>query len=798
MSHDDLWQLDLIDAKLGPLLMLTEGRCIFGIIKSPEAAWPAIHAHLTALARDEGVHSDQMVVVDFDGGEPSQREALALNAARTSVLADLRLLAFLAPDAERMRTLLRCTPDLNTLPDFQIEVNACPLELPWDEVVAQIAALMRAQHQHLDLFGLLPHDPDHHSLPLDELYLPLVDFESTHGRQELFHMRQELSRYGDHLTDDVPPLPLPPPPRAWLILGNPGAGKTTALRHMALMAALGTPAPALPPHRTAILLPLSEWADLEARDRLTDLPTFLLSWLQERGVSGAHTILAHLDETALLLDGLDEVRSTSFRRYVLAEVQRLLERGLGCVLITTRPYVLDPPRLHPLLDTVETTQLRDPTVAEIDRFVHTFGAARARPASALRALTDEIVRHPTLRALASTPLILAFLCVLDEITGRLPEHRVEIYHRLGELLVERWRIARRLAGERNEPRLSRGDILRVLGPLACWLLERGGAPVPDDALLHTIARIELARNEAPDVATDRARRLLDILKADTALLQRSPDGRWSFLHLSLVEYFAATATANDDARWSALLADPFDPERRELLLLLAGYLALIEGRVQRLDTLCDAILRHAHRPGPYPAAYPLLLIDLLHDLSAQLATHHQTALLDRLFELVLVEDLHEDAINDTQHALIDLIRFATATDLRAPMRAALQRWLAPPREEIRWDRVGRMATEVSVGQHRWEATGGSREPYWFLLEAYSNSTISDALWSLHGEVPFATISAGLLLDALPDLLRDVDVATELEAHIEGVIAEHRPHVHQTLHKLVDAALDWIETYDLPR
>lgn len=586
----------------------------------------------------------------------------AHNHARDQLLAQLRLVYLRASSAADVRFLREVAPDLTAAVDVFVELAQAELaEASWAECSRCLRALMQERHATLDFTGLLPSNVEQRELPLQELYQELVEFP--------------LAGY-EAASGDAEGS------KGWLVLGHPGSGKTTYVRHLAWSYARGED-PLELGDKVPLLVSLSDYGEARARDRVRSLIQFLPDWLTEQRVPHPASLGPHLQQVLLLLDGLDELPNPDVRREVLTEIDSLLTDGrVGGVVVTGRSFLVDELGRH--AQRLRLAFTRPPQSQQIQAFVGTFVRLRRGVDVHARELIDRIERDADLRALARTPLMLAFMVILDELEGRLPDRRIEIYYRLGEMLVDRWTRARSIgvAASRRE-RPTRADAMRVLGPLAWWTLERGGGAVPETALLQEIERIE-ARRETAEEAHRRAVALLDLLRSDTALLVPRPGGDWSFVHQSIAEYFAGVEVERDPRRWAQLLADPYRPEWREIVLFCAGQLGVIDGRMEPLDRLIDAILAKGRRRGRYDAKYPSLLMGLLTE-SPGLSRRQIDQLVERLLTLVFEMAFSLEAYFQVQYGFVALLneaRGAVAESLAAALR---ERFQTPGR--IHWDRV---------------------------------------------------------------------------------------------------------------
>jgi hypothetical protein len=586
----------------------------------------------------------------------------AHNHARDRLLAQLRLVYLRASSAADVRFLREVAPDLTAAVDVFVELDVAePTDASWAECSRSLCALMQERHATIDFTGLLPANVEQRELPLQELYQQLIEFPLA-GHE---------ATSGDARGT-----------KGWLVLGHPGSGKTTYVRHLAHTYARGED-PLELGGKVPLLVSLSDYGEARARDRVRSLIQFLPDWLAEQRVPHPASLDEHLQRVLLLLDGLDELPNPDVRREVLAEIDALLADGrVGGVVVTGRSFLVDELGRH--AQRLQLAFTRPPQSEQIEAFVRTFVRLRRGVDIHATELIERIERDSDLRALARTPLMLAFMVILDELEGRLPDRRIEIYYRLGEMLVDRWTRARSIgmAASRRE-RPTRADAMRVLGPLAWWTLERGGGAVPEPALLQEIERIE-ARRETADVAHRRAVALLDLLRSDTALLVPRPGGDWSFVHQSIAEYFAGVEVERDARRWAQLLADPYRPEWREIVLFCAGQLGVIDGRMEPLDRLIDAILAKARRRGRYDAKYPSLLMGLLTE-SPGLSRRQIDLLVTRLLTLVFEMAFSLEAMFQVQNGFVALLN-----DARGPVAESLaaglrQRFAVEGR--IHWDRV---------------------------------------------------------------------------------------------------------------
>src|SRR6476646_2554423 len=105
-----------------------------------------------------------------------------------------------------------------------------------------------------------------------------------------------------------------------MLLGKPGAGKTTFIKRLATLCNAGV----FQSHRIPIFITLKDFGDRSEEPRLL---TYINQWLKEMGVQNSQSVEEILDQGQgfLLLDGLDEVSEESSKQAV-QEIQAFSDR----------------------------------------------------------------------------------------------------------------------------------------------------------------------------------------------------------------------------------------------------------------------------------------------------------------------------------------------------------------------------------------------------------------------------------------------------------------------------------------
>lgn len=705
-------------ASLARALEMHPTRAIIALIEINPRALTELRRAMAELTANLGIAAEETCVIEAREAAGIRAELTQVNRERDLRLATQRLVAVLASKASELRLARELAPDLLTSPDLRLTVTAPGTHCTStpESLTSKIRALMLQRHRELDLTGLLPGTVERRTIALDTIFMEIADFtEPT-------------------LPTGAPEGASSPRPRATLLLADPGAGKTTLLRRLVAGYAEGREDPLEIGECVALLLPLAEIADDRATDRVRPIPEFIARWLVAQGieVDGLDVLLPRM---LLLLDGIDEVPDPTLRIALVEEAVGLAEQGrvLGVVL-TGRSLLVD--ELRRFTTRCRMLRLRAPSREQIEHYLGQFMGLRASPvpATSPAELTRRIWEDRDLRALAATPLLLLFLALLHEFEGRLPDRRVEIYARLSELLVDRWVHARSLASRTSRTRtMTRGEVQTVLGPLAWWVVERGGGAVPESDFQARLTDL-LGRREEPPEAVRRAGELLQLLQHDSALLRPEPGRRWAFIHHSVAEFFAAREAEREPTCWEHLVRDPYATRWREVLLFAAGIVGTERGSVARVDALVETILRGARRRGRYEARHPSLLIGILRE-DPGLTTRQKRTLLLRVGKFWFENAFYRESAISAQAEGVEFLDWAAGSPLAPLVREMLAHYLAGASlTRANWTRVLAASLDTSVDQS----------------DAWSKF---DRLGGTALRASFRRMVVGPLLAALPRLMR---------------------------------------------
>jgi formylglycine-generating enzyme required for sulfatase activity/energy-coupling factor transporter ATP-binding protein EcfA2 len=419
--------------------------------------------------------------------------------------------------------------------------------------------------------------------------------------------------------------------RRLVLLGAPGSGKSTFVRHLALClvkAQLEPQAgwmehlPGWPAHEigalpvVVILRDFARWATGKKLERGTAqaLGDFIAARLQEHDLADFVQPLRealHRGETIVLLDGLDEVPTKEQRGLVRDAVDDFAcIYGKSRLLVTCRTLSYQDRAWQLIAKQFPAFELAPFDEEKIDHFIGAWyaeladlGAVRSEDVNPLADKLRRAVRRPDLWRLAPNPLLLTVMALVHAHRGRLPEARALLYEECTDLLLWRWEQVKlqaerdRLPGLRQllaEAGLQDIDLKQVLWALAFEVHgatggddEEATADIPEADLLQALRKLH------PQRSWDWAAKVVGQIKERAGLLiEREPEV-YAFPHRTFQEYLAGchlSVQADFAPQAASLLGEA--AFWRQVVLLAVGRQVHVSGELARplalVAELCPA------------------------------------------------------------------------------------------------------------------------------------------------------------------------------------------------------------------
>jgi formylglycine-generating enzyme required for sulfatase activity len=414
---------------------------------------------------------------------------------------------------------------------------------------------------------------------LNRVYVPVGLTEETHGDARASYA--DLIQFDDDRRRRQAERSMEP----WeairryhrlVVLGEPGAGKTTYLAHLAYLCALGQ---RLPDH-TPIFLRLR---DVRDAGRLED--ALAVEFANRRFPNAARYIQRRLEAGSclVLLDGLDEVTTRDEHQRVVKLVQEFADRWAvetspgaakaddrssrkgkagNIVVVSCRTYSYEHDEQ---LTGFTKSMVMEFDDSAIERFIHNwFGLGEAGQ------LADELLaslsQSRRFKELARNPLLLLLIAFHYERERNLPTVRAELYRHCIRTRITLWNTQRGT----HRGRFGETDKWRMLRDLALEIYRNQWADLLDHEELLSWLEGRVAGLHPPEGLG--ATQLLDEVSRDSGLLQERAIGSYGFSHLTLQEYFAAEGVDRlGPGEGAALLAQHLaEPRWQEVIALYCG------------------------------------------------------------------------------------------------------------------------------------------------------------------------------------------------------------------------------------
>jgi hypothetical protein len=419
--------------------------------------------------------------------------------------------------------------------------------------------------------------------------------------------------------------------RHLVVLGEPGGGKTTLLRYLALRHATALwedrtdAGEELGLSRFPVLIRIATYVESGAW-RYRSLSEYVTDYhrVHECATAGLDDLLIReLDagRCLVLLDGLDEVTDADERRGIVRRIEDFIRRHDPTgnrFVVTSRKAgyesaMLAPPFVHFMINQMDEKQIE----CFVDLWCHAVENAQTpdatsevRRATAQReidGIMHAVRTSPGVRGLAANPLMLCTLALIHRTGARLPQKRIELYKLAADVLARTWRTAQGVP----ESALVREEFLTpLLSRLAYWMHLHKPTGIAAEAEVIEVLGAEWARirGEAwdPDdpgpAIIGAVQDFLERVRVQTGLFVERAPRQYGFMHLTFEEYYAARFLVTRHSRRAKLIRQHLhDPRWEEPILLAIAFVGL-DSVDDATELVMVAILARGveGEPAPFP------------------------------------------------------------------------------------------------------------------------------------------------------------------------------------------------------
>ncbi|MBE9162069.1 NACHT domain-containing NTPase [Tychonema sp. LEGE 06208] len=382
-----------------------------------------------------------------------------------------------------------------------------------------------------------------------------------------------------------------------MVLGKPGSGKTTFLKHIAIQCDRAK----FEANKIAIFIPLKTFAEIPNLDLLE----YISDEFASCGVEGRSQTEFALSQGRglILLDGLDEVPESNSDA-VVRQIRQFVQKYYNNQFIITCRIAASKYRFHD--EAFTCVEVADFNNEQIAAFASNWYVAFFQNMEAGKALASQFVeklkmqQNQQIRELAVTPILLNLICLVFQTKANFPSNRAKLYEEALEIMLKKWDETRGIQRDEVYRNLNLCRKKHLLAFVAAITFERGDYFFDKNTVQQLIA--EYLAN-LPDATTNRVQLesdsevVLKAIEAQHGLLVERARGIYSFSHLTFQEYFTATEIVTNSAPQALekLVSHLTEKRWREVFFLAVGMLQKADNFLLLMKQQVDGLVAEDER-----------------------------------------------------------------------------------------------------------------------------------------------------------------------------------------------------------
>ncbi|MDJ0731656.1 MAG: NACHT domain-containing NTPase, partial [Crocosphaera sp.] len=425
--------------------------------------------------------------------------------------------------------------------------------------------------------------------PSYQRWLEVSDLESSLAEADTFRLSKPHS-------NTVFDLELVAKQDKLVILGKPGAGKTTFLQYLALQCNNGKYRRDLIP---CFIQLRTEWE--QGDGKVLNLQRYLISYGKNYGLSHQQSkILLEAGKFLLLLDGLDEVPQ-QYREILCKNIQAFSQEFYkNSLIITSRKSAQ---QFH--FRGFTYVEMADFDHNKIQDFVEKWLIATSKNETEGKKKAKQFLEqlnspeNQAIRELAVTPILLNLLCSVFKERAKFPRQRAKLYEAGLDILLQRWDRSRGIERDDFYHNLPLLDKRKLLSKIAAVTFSNGryffeGHEIQE--IIQDCLSNDCNFKEDMETLWLTSEAILKSIEIQHGVLVERAKDIYSFSHLTFQEYFTARhIIASDsqtlDNRLTNLAEKIADESWKEVIFLTVSMLSKGDILVLKIKDVLDRLVK---------------------------------------------------------------------------------------------------------------------------------------------------------------------------------------------------------------